>query len=320
MRAELVEQTRTTLTRAGFELSVPTVLRPVSFDVVARKGDVLLLVKVFTNADSLSEPLAAELRTLAQLLRASPLLIGERSSAGALEDGVLYLRHRVPLVTPATLEGELLRDEPALVYAAPGGYYVNVDGPMLRGLREHRQLSLGQIAEVAGVSRRAIAMYEEGMGALVEVVERLEGFFEEPLVRPVEMFQAPPQDIPDFDPATPREALERDVLALLSGLGYHVVPTGRSLFDAVGHDPSARGREASLLLAGVGDLDAAMADKARALQSIGSIAGTHFALIVRDRKSREHLEGAPLIGRDELSRMGQTEDIVALMRKRATQA
>ena len=174
MRTDLIERTRATLQGAGFQLSEPTAARPVSFDLVARKGLQLLLVKVFTNADGLGEPLAQELRTLAGLLEASPLLVGERSSAGPLEDGVLYFRHRVPLVSPGTLEGFLLRDEPPLVYAAPGGYYVNVDGAVLRGLRETRQLSLGQVAEAAGVSRRAVAMYEEGMGALVDVVERLE--------------------------------------------------------------------------------------------------------------------------------------------------
>jgi putative transcriptional regulator len=316
MRTELIERTRALLLQAGFHLSEPTVARPVSFDLVARKGDVLLLLKVFTNADSLAEPLAAELRTLAGLLHAAPLLVGERSSAGPLEDGVLYFRHKVPLTTPGTLEEYLLRGEPPLVYAAPGGYYVNVDGAHLRSLREARQLSLGQVAEAAGVSRRAVAMYEEGMGALVEVVERLEALFQEALVEPVPLFQSPaaPQTLPAFDPALLREALLMQVFQRLDAMGYKVVPTERSLFNAVGADQR---REENLILTGVGDLDQELIARAKALQSIGAVVGREVVVIVRDRKRREHLEGTALIAQDELARMDEPGDVVDLIRRRA---
>lgn len=314
MRHDLIDRTRAMLLQAGFHLSEPTAARPVSFDVVARKGDTLLLVKAFTNADSLGEPLAHELRTLATLLNASPLLVGERSSAGPLEDGVLYFRHRVPLVTPGTLEAHLLRDEPPLVYAAPGGYYVNVDGSVLRALRESRQLSLGQIAEAAGVSRRAVAMYEEGMGALVEIAERLETFFAEPLVRPVEVFQRPePGTIPEFDPNQVREALEREMLAMLQRMGFMVVPTERSVFNAVGQDPR---RREQLVLTGIGEVDPVMAERARALQSIGSVVEREVVILVRDRKSREQVSGAAVIARDELARMDEPAEVMDLIRRR----
>lgn len=315
MRLDLIERIRATFLQAGFQMSEPTVARPVSFDLVARRGQDLVLVKAFTNADSLGEPLASELRTLASILHASPILVGERSSAGPLEDGVLYFRHKVPLVTPGTLEAHLVQGEPPLVYAAPGGYYVNVDGAALRALRESRQLSLGQMAEAAGVSRRAIGMYEEGMGALVEVVERLEAYLQEPLVRPVELFQQPaPAALPPFDPGAMREALEREVLRQLDTMGYRVVRTERSLFDAVGHDQA---KDDDTILAGVGELDPSLAERARALQSIGHIVERKVVFIVRDRKSREHLEGTAVVGREELAGLDAPADMMDLIRKRA---
>lgn len=318
MRLDTIERTRAALAQAGFQLSQPTPVRPVSFDLVARRGGTLLLVKVFANADSLNEPLASELRTLAALLQAAPLLVGERSSAGDLEDGVLYYRHRVPLVTPGTLESFLLQREPPLVYAAPGGYYVTVDGAALRALRQARHLSLGQLAEAAGVSRRAIAMYEEGMGALVDVVERLEAFLQEALVRPVEVFQpAPRVEPPAFEPARLREALEREVLVYLAGLGYRVVTTERSLFNAVSQE--ARHAE-NLILTGVGELEPDLALRARALQSIGAVVEQDVAIFVRDRREREQVEGTAVIGRDELERMGQPGEVLDLIRRRGQPA
>ncbi|HEV8359649.1 MAG TPA: transcriptional regulator [Candidatus Thermoplasmatota archaeon] len=318
MRADLIERTREVLRRAGFQLSEPSHPRAVSFDMVARRGASLLLVKVFTNADSLSEVLGAELRCLAGLLQASPLLVGERSSAGPLEDGVMYFRHRVALVTPATLEQALVGDQPPLVYAAPGGYYVMIDGATLRGLRAARGLSLGQIAEAAGVSRRAVAMYEEGMGALVEVAERLEQFLGEPLVRPVDVFRPPdPQAPPAFDPARVREALERQVLARMSQLGFRVVLTERAPFNAVSQDPR---RDETLILTGIGELQPEMAERARALLSIAFIAEREVAIFVRDRKAREQVEGAAVISQDELAGMDERGEVLDLIRERAKPA
>ncbi|MCA1812683.1 MAG: transcriptional regulator [Halobacteriales archaeon] len=314
MRTELIDRTRTALGQAGYALSEPSALRSASFDLVARRSDQVLLVKVFSNVDSLGEAVARELRVLCGLLRAAPLLVGERASAGPLEDSVVYVRHGVPLVTPGTLEQFVLEGVPPLVYAAPGGFYVNLDGPRLRDLRAERNLSLGQLAEAAGVSRRAIAMYEEGMGALVDVAERLEQFLEEALVQPVALFQPPREsEPPQYDPAAPREALERAVLQHLQALGYRVVPTGRSPFNAVSQEQ----RRDELILTGVGEMDADLGERAKALRSIGSIVEREVVVFVRDRKQREHVEGAALITQGELERMDETADVLDLIRRRA---
>jgi putative transcriptional regulator len=314
MRDGLIERTRSSLAQAGYALSEATALRAASFDLVARRDEQALLVKVFSNVDSLGEAVAKELRVLCGLLRAAPLLVGERASAGPLEDSVVYVRHGVPLVTPATLELFLLEGVPPLVYAAPGGFYVNLDGPRLRDLRAERSLSLGQLAEAAGVSRRAIAMYEEGMGALVEVAERLEQFLEEALVQPVELFQPAKQsEPPDFDPHARREALERAVLGQLHALGYRVVPTGRSPFNAVTQEQ----RSEELILTGVGTLDAELAERARALRSIGDVVEREVVVFVRDRKEREHVGGAALIAQPELERMDGAADVLDLIRRRS---
>ena len=87
-----------------------------------------------------------------------------------------------------TLHDYLVEGVPSLIYAAPGGLYVNIDGDTLKTLRTQRNVSLGTLANVAGVSRKAIRMYEAGMGAKVEIAVKLEKFFDEPLVRPADMF------------------------------------------------------------------------------------------------------------------------------------
>src|SRR5439155_6141335 len=150
----------------------------------------LLLVKVLTNVDGLTEATAQELTLVARFLEAAPVVVGERSSSRPLEDGAVYLRYGVNIVTLETLREYLEDGVEPLVYAAPGGFYVSIDGARLRELRQERGFSLGDLAQAAGVSRRAIGMYEEGMGAMVDVAMRLEEFLDESLARPTNPFRA----------------------------------------------------------------------------------------------------------------------------------
>jgi predicted transcriptional regulator len=134
-------------------------------------------------------------------------------------------------------------------------------------------------------------------------------------VKPLALMQplAPEQaQVPAFDPAGLHEALGRRILEGLHGLGYHVVVTQRSLFDAVSRDE----RRQTLILTGVGELEPGLAQRARALQSIGAVVEREVALFVRDRKAREELEGTAVIDQDELARMEEPGEVLDLIRER----
>src|SRR5438105_3699465 len=100
-RGDLIEQVRAVLARSGFTVSERCDLRPVSFDLVARRERDLVMVKILGNVDALSEPIAQEIKVLCKFLDARPILVGLRSGAGNLEDGVVYNRHDIPIMTPA---------------------------------------------------------------------------------------------------------------------------------------------------------------------------------------------------------------------------
>src|SRR5438046_9210025 len=91
-RDRVLEETREALAKTGFFLSQPHGERGLCFDLVARRDDTLLIVKVFQNVDGLSKGTAQELKTIARTLEGSPLVIGERSGTGPLEAGVIYGR------------------------------------------------------------------------------------------------------------------------------------------------------------------------------------------------------------------------------------
>jgi|ERR1041385_491518 putative transcriptional regulator len=307
-RADLIEQVRTTLARAGFAVSERCDLRPVSFDLVARRDKDLLILKVLGNVDALSEPIAQEMKVLCKFLAARPLLVGQRAGTGALEPGVVYARHDIPIVTPDTLEQYVLHGDAPVVFAAPGGFYVHIDADALRNAREMRALSLGVVAQIAGVSRRAIQMYEEGMSASIDAAMRLEEFLQRELIRPLDPFTAfdpaafqPPQ--PERPSGDPLEAL---VTRLLQGLGYQVHSTQRSPFNAL----STANKET--YLTGMGADTPQLRRRARVVTSVSRITGRPGFFVV-ERTTRTEMEGMPVVSRTELDRLDDPERILELI-------
>lgn len=327
MRATLLARVRDALGHAGYYLSADSALRPHAFDLVARRDGQLFIVKVLTNVDGLNEPAANELRTIAQFLDAVPLVIGERSSSRDLEHGAVYLRYGVRILTFDTLSEYLQEGVEPLVYAAPGGFYVNIDGDRLRGLREARGLSLGDLAQAAGVSRRAIGMYEEGMGAMVEVAQRLEEFLDEALVVPYRAFDTPsPASQQKAQPEVSEfaNAFESAVMKSMQELGFRVAPTSRSPFsaitrqhvDTVTEDGKPRLITERVVLTGFAADHGEAAKRAAATANLAEVTESFGVFFVERQTTRVAIEGTPVVSREELRRVDEPEDLYKLLAER----
>lgn len=345
-REVMLQKLRETLGKAGFFISEPHALRSISFDFVARRDNTLLICKTLLNIDAFSPQNSEELKLLASRLGAAPLVIGNRSSTGSLGDGIIYYRHGIPILTVETLQDYFLEGVPPFIYAAPGGLYVRLDGDTLKELRKERQLSLGTLAEVAGVSRRTIQMYEGGMGAMVDVAIRLEEFLDTPLVHAVDPFKYKKNTANITSGFDALENFCKDVFMRLNGLGYSVTPTSKSPFEALtefiemdtssGEDEVSKKRPLSesahssenrtvsvrsqeILLTGVGKYEKTLKKKARVLSNISTIVEKH-SVIFTDKPGRHNLEGSPVICGKELAKAKDPEIILELIIERSSQA
>jgi len=309
-REHLLDGVRKTLAKTGFYLSEKTTARGLAFDVVARRDDVLLLIKVLANVDAFSRSSARELRLIATTLQGAPLLIGEKSGAGPLEDGVIYSRFGVPILSKQSFLEFFEQGVPPFIFSAPGGLYVKLNGAALRKAREQKQISLGALAEVAGVSRRAIQMYLEGMSATIEIALRLEEFIGEPLVLPMDPFVYSREAADLLTGFDEFERFERDVFTRLERLGYDVLPTVKCPFEAFTRD-----REVVLLTAVTSAKERAD-ERASVLTNLSRVVERDSVLFVERRASRTSLRGTPLIGRDELRRIRDRAKILELIEER----
>jgi len=172
---------------AGFEVSERFSLRPRSFDLIARKNGTMLVIKVVSHIDSVSDDVASDLEIIASHLSGIPLIVGERARDAELERGAVYLRYGIYAVNVATLYDFFVEKIPPLVYASPGGLYVSINGEVLHEMRERRGMSLGDLGHLLGVSRRTISKYESGMGTTLEVAIRIEEVFNAGVVESIDI-------------------------------------------------------------------------------------------------------------------------------------
>ena len=313
-RKELIINVREVLGKAGFYVSDLHSMHLMGFDLVARRDETLLIIKVLTNVDSLSEDVAKELRTLSNLLKANPLLIGERNGAGILEDDVVYFRFGLQAITINTLESHLLEGYPVKVYAGPGGLYVNLDEVRLRQLRQEKNISLGTFARHVNVSRRTVQMYEEGMNARIEVASRIEELLESSITTSIDILKN--TDVKPKVPQTYESEIEhikefqREIFLLLQKVGYRVIPMERCPFEALSKEKE------KLLLTCVHQYNKKLHKRAQIVGSISKITEKRAVVFTDKETHKTNVEGTPLIAKKELKKIRDPEDIFELIIER----
>jgi putative transcriptional regulator len=313
-RIELIRKARNVLAKAGFYISEETDSRTICFDIVARRDNVLVIFKVLSNVDSFTKFNANQLSVISTMLRGMPILIGERNSKSSIEGGIVYLRYGIPMFNFQTLEDFFINGAPPLIFSAPGGFYVNLDGETLREARENKNISLGRLAKEAGVSRKAIQMYEKGMSTMIDVALRLEKFLDIPLVTPMNPFslKETKEIVTDINlEALGKKEPDHDIYDQLRTLGYDVVPTVQCPFDALSKDSEV------LIITGISEKDKNTAGKARAMTNISKITERYSVIFMDKGLTKNNLEGTPIIKRAELRKMADSEDILTLISERS---
>ncbi|MCL2149192.1 MAG: transcriptional regulator [Methanomassiliicoccaceae archaeon] len=309
-REDLINTTRAILARAGFDISSSLTLRGVCFDIVGRKEATLLIIKVLSNVDAFSRDNAEDMKVLADALGATPLLIGETSSSGPLEAGIVYSRFKIPIVSNETLGEHLLEEVPPFIFAAPGGLYVRIDSSILRAAREGGGISLGTLAETAGVSRRTIQMYESGMGAMIDAAMRLEEFLQVPIIEPINPFEYKSEKKPEEYEVSGEGRTQSNALNRLLEIGLAITPVTKSPFEAI-----SRSRQ-TIILTGLGAEEERLIQKAVIASEISKIAGKHSLIIVERERSAEHIDSTAVVTSGELERIDDQDALTDLVLSR----
>lgn len=274
-------------------------------EIVAKKGNIKLLIKSLTNIDSERRDSVEDLASLAVSFNATPLIIGHRMQKGVIEHGTMYERFGVNVINPETFRNAALEKSLPIVYSKRGGLYVKIDGKALKRLREKEGMSLGDLANKIGVSRKAVYEYERSqMGATLATVARIEEILDADIITGINVFDwHPSSDIPE---KSPTGIVARQLHGKLKKIGCKSIG-----FNFAPIDVHARNIGASFLTSEENVDEGRLERKVSAAIEVGKIMGMQPILVTGETKPRD--QGLTLVRIDEIKKLEKTKDLMALL-------
>ncbi len=306
-RSQLLHNIEKLLKSQGYKTS--DIYDQGSFDIVARKKLLILLLKTFQNIDSINETNAHEMKQLANIFLASPIIIGERSRNGFLEEGVIYERYDIPTIGFETLKNMILYNEYPEILADRGGYFVKIDGNVIKQYREEYSLSLKDLADLAHVSRATMYKYEnEIVRANTETAMILEEILNTKVTLDIDLLKQPQKE--DIEFSNVDDTLD------LSKLGYGVVSTNKSPFDAVAKMKTSE--KQSPLMANVekNRTEKTLKRMAVPLEDLSVVTTSEPVFIINNEKIKESIGTIPVIKSWELKEFENSKELLKMIKER----
>ena len=300
LREELLTKVTEVLREADYEIARQ--YAPSCFDMLAKGRGQILLIKALTNVDSLYEEQADDLKRLAEVLDASPLLIGLSARGGEMRGGTLYERHGIPAVGFETFAETILERKLPIVYAKKGGFYAHINADFLKKFREKQNVSLSQLAREAGVSKATIQNYETGEGAEVGTILRLQDALGDLVLDPIDLFEfeEKPEEL------EPRTEYEREVSTRLGSIGFRTMIVTKAAFGIVG-----RHRDEILL---TGMRRQSIEKKAQDIHEASKALEQHGMFVV-EHTIKKSVSGVPVLEREELDEVVTSKELLKILRE-----
>lgn len=208
------------------------------FDIIARKGERILLVKVLMNIEGLTCKNSMELKGVASLLSATPMIVGDHMKSTELSDGVIYDRYGVSVVNMKTMREMMTSEKNPTVYSIRGNYCVNINPKSLTALRASCGLSQRELADRLKVSKQSIYRYESSGRISLHTAEKLVKFFdnegEKLALMRKRVLEATPSPVDGtFD--VHLTELKKRIIGELNEIGFSTTPTNAP-FDVLAQD------------------------------------------------------------------------------------
>ncbi len=306
-RKDLIKNVYDFLRKNEFKVSEPDLYGLVTFDLICKRNDERYILKILYNIDTFSKIGVTPLLKMSILTDSTVLIIGEKAGNGKLENGVLYFRHSVPILSFESFR-DLVNGNAPYIYSAPGGFYVGVDGNKMKALREKRNYSIGYLSQKLGVSRRSISLYENGSSATIDIYIKLESVLKGDISRELQL-QITGKDHKD-DVITNVNELISEVFHKMSELGYISEYISRNPFDGLSYNLNS-----FLIMGTCNSLDDNY-DKIVAIKKISDVLEDTPVIINREYSQKETIYGCPVINLSDLMKIGDSEKFAKLIEKR----
>ena len=310
------------LSNHGFETS--NIYDRSCFDMVARKELELLLLKILINIDGFTGNQAEEIKKVADTFLASPLVVGIKSKNEYLEEDVVYERHGIPVIARETLRNMVVDEVYPEVFADRGGYYVQMDGEIIKQVREAQNISRKDLANKAHVSRETIYKYERGMvRAFPETAMMLESILNMKITLSVNLLAVPNFDqdkVEKSDNTNINPKISINNQTNLTNLGFGVISTTRTPFDALAKRESEekiRKNDNTVITNMEKNRNQqALRKMALNVKDLSGITEADAVFLMEGKKSLKCIEGIPVIYNWEIKEMENSKEFLSVVKER----
>ncbi|MBY9002174.1 MAG: helix-turn-helix domain-containing protein [Candidatus Heimdallarchaeota archaeon] len=310
----LMQKINHLLNSAGYNIVQLSPSSKACFDIIAKRREQLIILKISPYIDNFSRDDSYELISVASFLNASPIIVGESGKRFAeLEDGLVLLRYGIPVVGIETFHNLIAEGMPPIVYCSRGRYFVQINRRLLRQSRIEKNLSYADLAQRVGVSRRTIYEYEHSINPPPETAAKLEDVLESPLAEGIRIFDLDieNEERPNYS-IDNLSSMKEDVSQILQDLGFiSQFWTKLSPFDAFSEHKSQDVHSGLNVLVCVDDgQNKQLANRAIMTQNIASLTKRRAVMIIEEDKENSLAQTIPTFTVDELQQMKRAFELV----------
>ncbi|MBD3156152.1 MAG: helix-turn-helix domain-containing protein [Candidatus Aenigmarchaeota archaeon] len=273
------------------------------FDILTKKDDTLL-IKVLGNIDSFSEEHANNLKIISNFLDAKSFAVSVRSNRNTLSDNVIYSRFGLPIMSLGSFNNIISNEWLPSIFAVRGKHVVRVDPDLIKKSRESMDLSLDELSEKVGISKKSLYEIEnQRVDPSKETLDKLEGFFGIEFSRGCEI------KVPNsFHRVEPKSDFQKRVYSKFSEIRMECSCLSSSPFEVVG-------RRKEVFLTSLSENEKEVNIKSRVLNNMSPLTDGVSVLISKG-SGCQSVEGVPIIHDSEIDEIGNYKDFSCLVKER----
>ena len=286
MKSKLIDKLGIFLLRDGFTAKS---LTRTCFDLLVRKQDKILLIKVLEDANAVSRQYTDEMAVVSSYIGAVPVIIAEKAG-NKLEDNILYTRFNLYTLNFNTFVNSLKNKFP-FVKRTQAGYTVSIAGNKLRKKREEMGYSLNYLSKRVGVTSRMIDKYEKGDSEItITKAMKIYDIFGERVFNEINIFSSNGKIETRDNSTFSKKYID---------LGFEAADTNKSPFDIIAR------KDDELILTGVGDKEKPE------LSSLSKLLDADNLVIFEKKKPKD----VPAVTREEFLEFEKANQLIKFLKE-----
>ena len=286
MKNKIIDKLAVFLLKDGF--TVKTLTRT-CFDLLARRDDKILLIKVLEDANAMSKEYTDAMNLVSSYIGAVSIIISEKAG-NKLEDNVLYTRFDLYTLNFNTFVNSIKNKFP-FVRRTQAGFTISIAGGKLKRKREEKGYSLNYLSKKVGVTSRMIDKYEKGNSEItISKAMKIYNIFGPNVFNEINIFSRKNKIQSNY---------KSDLSKKYIDLGFEASDTNKTPFDIIAK------KENELILTGIGD------KTRRDFSSLSKLLDADNLIIFKKKKPKD----IPAVTKEEFLEFEKANELIKFLKE-----